>query len=119
MRPNELPAFDLATAIEQMPESHVHCRDYGHAWRPYTASFNARERCYEQSLRCTRCRTIRQRLLDTHGQVLHSQYVYADGYLVTGMGRLAADAKGEMRLASIQADLSRYQASQAAKDGKS
>jgi hypothetical protein len=113
MRPNEPEAFDLAAAIDAMPESHIHCRDYGHSWRPFTASYDARERCYVQQLRCTRCRTLRQRLLDTHGQVIKSAYVYADNYLVKGIGRLGAEARGEVRLASVQADLARYQAKEA------
>ena len=97
--------FDLDTAIAEMPEAHLHCRDYGHSWRPFTARYVSDQRVYEQVLRCTRCRTRRERLLDGHGQVVSSQYKYAARYVVKGMGRLVGDERGMIRLASIQADL--------------
>lgn len=99
--------FDLDAAIHGMSDSHLHCRDYGHSWRAFTAAYVAKERCYEQTLRCTRCRSLRRRLLDTHGTVISSHYDYQDGYLVHGMGRLAGDDRGLIRLASVQATIAK------------
>lgn len=101
------PSFDLDKAIETMPETHLHCRDYGHAWRPFTARYVPAERAYEQSLRCSRCKAQRHRLLDSHGSVIRSGYDYPDGYLVQGLGRLTGDDRGLVRLASIRADIER------------
>lgn len=88
-----------------MPESHLHCRDYGHAWRPFNARYLPDEQAYEQVLRCTRCRAQRFRVLDSRGTVLSSHYAYKRGYLVKGMGRLSAAERGAIRLASIRADM--------------
>lgn len=99
------PEFDLEAAVSQMAETHLHCRDYGHGWRPHTARYLPNERAYEQTLRCTRCRTMRSRLLDSHGLVVSTHYTYPDHYLVKGMGYLAGEDRGLIRLASIEADL--------------
>ena len=101
------PSFDLDAAIGSMPDSHLHCRDYGHSWRAFTAAWNAKERAYDQTLRCTRCRALRSRLLDSHGNVLNTNYTYPDSYLVRGMGRLTGDDRGMVRLASVRADIGR------------
>lgn len=103
--------LDLTTVIADMPDAHLHCRDYGHSWRPHHARWLPSEHAYEQTLRCARCRTIRERVLDSRGQVIASQYKYPKHYLVAGLGRLASEERGLIRVASIQADL-------ASKNGK-
>lgn len=99
------PDFSLDKAIGAMPETHLHCRDYGHSWRPFTARWVAAQRAYEQSLRCTRCRAQRHRVLDSTGEILNTHYTYPDHYLVQGMGRLTGEDKGYVRLASVRADI--------------
>jgi hypothetical protein len=106
MRPND---FDFDEAIGHMSESHLHCRDYGHSWRPYAARHVPSERVYEQTLRCSRCRTLRERLLDERGNVVSSHYNYAEHYLVKGMGRLDGEERGLIRLASVTADLHKHE----------
>lgn len=79
------------------------CRDFGHTWRPYTAEWVPQRRHYVETLTCTRCRTMRSRLLDEYGALLANHYTYADGYLIHGMGRLSGDDRNHLRLAGLQA----------------
>jgi len=94
---------DLDAAIAHMDVTHVHCRDYGHAWRPHTVSVLAKRAGYEQALRCGRCATIRRRVLDRYGSQVTTAYDYADGYLVNGLGRLTGSDRDHIRLASVRA----------------
>ena len=92
---------DLDALIDHMPENHLQCRDFGHSWRPYTATWDAPARCYVTQLRCSRCRTLRERIIGQNGQQLGSHYLYADGYLVEGMGRLGPADRNHLRLVSV------------------
>jgi hypothetical protein len=104
---NKPPEIDLDDAISHMRESHLSCRDYGHSWRRHDARYVASERAYEQTLRCAQCRTIRRRLIDSHGGLISTHYDYPDGYVIPGLGRVVGDAKAAVRLASVQAMISR------------
>ena len=101
---------DLDAAIDGMPESHILCRDYGHSWRPHTVSELAKGAGYEQTLKCQRCRTMRRRVLDRYGTQLTNNYVYADGYLVAGLGRLTGADRDHLRLASVTNTLTKRRA---------
>jgi hypothetical protein len=89
-------------AIVSMRTDYLQCRDFGHAWRPYTAAWSEIERAYVAQLRCSRCRTIRVRTISRTGAQLATHYVYPDGYLIAGLGRLTGSDRDELRLASIQ-----------------
>jgi hypothetical protein len=95
------PNFDLDAVIDTMKMEHVQCRDFAHSWRPYTASRND-DSTYEQTLRCSRCKTLRIRTLNHRGAVLSSTYDYADGYVIKGLGRIAGAEKDHLRLVSIK-----------------
>lgn len=95
------PDFSLESVIESMRDEHVQCRDFSHSWRPFTAS-QAPDGHYEQVLRCSRCRTLRKRLLDRRGAVVSSAYEYADGYVVKGLGRINGSERDHLRLVSIR-----------------
>jgi len=101
------PNFDLTAAIDAMPDTHLLCRDFGHTWRRFMARHVPAHHVYEQTLRCTRCKTLRERVLNERGIVVSSKYVYPDGYLVKGMGYLAGEDRGLIRLAAIQSDLAK------------
>lgn len=93
----------VADAIAGMPDSHLLCRDFGHSWRPWSAEWIPQRRQYLEALLCSRCQTVRRRLLDEYGAQLAQSYTYADGYLVHGVGRLTGDDRNSLRLAGIQA----------------
>jgi hypothetical protein len=93
------PNFRLDAVVDGMRVEHLQCRDFGHSWRPFTA--RQVKHIYEQQLRCSRCHTLRKRLLSMRGEVLSSSYEYADSYVIKGLGRIVGDEKDHLRLASI------------------
>lgn len=95
-------ARDLDAAIGNMPQSHMYCRDFGHAWEPHTAHL-IRGGGVDQVLRCGRCHSTRHRVLDRRGEQVTSNYDYVDGYLIEGVGRLTGSDRGLLRLASATA----------------
>jgi hypothetical protein len=92
----------VSTALGDMSDSHLLCRDFGHAWRPYTAHWIPQRQQYQEGLRCTRCKTVRLRLISDSGELLANRYVYADGYLVHGVGRLTGTDRDALRVAALQ-----------------
>lgn len=95
------PDFDLETTVNSMRSDFLQCRDFGHAWRPFTARWVATERAYETQLRCSRCKTIRVRWIGQRGEQIESRYQYTDGYTIKGMGRLTGSDRDLIRLASV------------------
>ena len=93
---------ELAGAIADMTPNQLQCRDFGHSWRPYTVEFVPQRKHYLEALRCSRCRTMRVRVLGQRGELLGNRYIYADGYLVQGLGRMESDDRDAMRLASLE-----------------
>lgn len=96
---------EVTSALKDMLIDHIHCRDYGHTWTPFTAYRIEGGRGFDQVLRCVRCNTQRHRVLDKFGDVLTNAYTYPDGYLVPGLGRLTGVDRGTLRLASIMDSL--------------
>ena len=92
---------DRDSAIESLPAGFLHCRDFGHSWKPYRATWNAQFRYYETTLRCVRCKTQRTRYIGPRGQLAGSKYEYADGYQMTGYGPMTGGDRDHIRLASI------------------
>lgn len=86
--------------VESLPDNFLQCREMRHRWVPWSASWSATEGCYRRVLHCDRCETDRISVLDEHGAVLFSHYDYADGYLVSGYGRVPGSADA-YRLASV------------------
>lgn len=97
---DKLPV-DIEAAIQHMSRAQIECRDYGHAWKPWQAEVLPGRRGFAQVLRCARCTTTRNRTLTRFGEVLTSHYIYPDGYLVSGMGRLTGADRGQLRIASV------------------
>lgn len=92
--------FDLETALKDMPDNFLQCRDYLHSWRPYGAKVNP-DGTYESTLRCNRCTALKVRVLSRHGTILSAHYDYPDGYTMAGSGRLDGDARDRIRLRSV------------------
>lgn len=82
------PMDDGPTTAEEfahtLPDRLLHCRELGHTWKHNTVSYDEKARCYDRSLRCSSCRTIRVQVLDSRGHVIRNGYKYPDGYLVPG-----------------------------------
>jgi hypothetical protein len=85
--------------VQTMTDDHLHCRDWGHAWKAYTAK--AVVGGFESILVCDRCETFRVRYLTRTGAVKRTNYRYPPGYLVKGLGALTAQQRDTMRLLSL------------------
>lgn len=89
----------VAEAARDMPDTYLECRDYAHAWRPLSASRTPTG--FVRVRQCSRCHTERHEELSQHGGIVSSHYTYPDGYLLSGLGRIAGDSRDALRLASI------------------
>lgn len=85
---------DVAAFAAELPARILHCRELGHTWRPLTVTWDNEARGYDRRLRCSSCRTVRVQLLTERGHVVANRYLYAEGYLATGVhiGRGDRDA---------------------------
>ena len=93
---------DVGTWAHALTDAALLCRDVGHYWRPFTASWEPASRSYYRVLRCGRCKTERHQLLDSRGHPVSGHYVYPEGYLApAGMGRLVGDERDTLRLESL------------------
>lgn len=97
----DLHSLDVEKAVGAMRPEHIQCRDYGHSWQPSNAVWLTAEQCYRVDLKCSRCTTIRTRLLNRRGAQLESHYDYPDGYAVKGIGRLTGTDRDQIRLRSV------------------
>lgn len=88
---------------EDLPESYLQCRDMGHVWRPYVASWEPAERAYRRVLHCPRCGTERTQWISASGHIAHGNaYAYPEGYSApAGYGRMDGGARDAIRLASV------------------
>lgn len=95
-----------ADAVEavaaQWTDEQITCRDLGHHWRPADALHVARLRYWRVSHECARCGMVRIREMSESGHVFASSYVYPEGYLVKGLGRIAGEAKDAVRIAAVR-----------------
>ena len=79
--------------VQQTPEGfaagmssrQLHCRELGHTWRDHAVTWDRKAKCYERSLRCSSCRTLRHQVVGSDGTALSNRYTYADGYLSTNV----------------------------------
>jgi len=91
----------VAKWSELLPDAFILCRDMGHTWRPYRATFSKEMNAYDRVLRCGRCKTERAQTLGMDGVILSGNYAYQDGYLSpSGSGRINGAGRGALRLES-------------------
>jgi hypothetical protein len=92
---------DVDAVLDQLPAEALNCRVYGHDLRPHDAWYVGRK-AVEVRLRCRHCGTQR-RILQSRvgGDILASGYVYPDGYLITGVGRLTGSDRGRARIRAL------------------
>jgi hypothetical protein len=95
------PEFDLDSALHHMRANFIQCRDFGHSWRPFTATWDPDYNVYKTALRCSRCFTKRFRDISRDGQQLGNRYDYTDGYTLKGVGRMTGEDRDHLRLESL------------------
>lgn len=97
---------EVVDFAEGLPDTFLECRELGHLWRPWYAGLNEYG-SYDRILRCTRCYTKRVQVISARGVVVKNSYIHPEGYLHKGMGRIAGDARGAMRLVSLKRQVKR------------
>ena len=86
----------------------LECRDYGHAWAPYEVEKVAARR-YLVRLRCSRCETVRSRLMSATGELLRSNvYIYPKGYLQKGGALHTKEGRTGIRAQVLRTLLERF-----------
>ena len=90
---------DVRQAVVKMPETFLRCRDLGHTWLQYRVK---RIRGgFERDLFCRSCKTNKHMFISPKGEILASNYVYNEGYQITGLGRIQAEGKSVLRLEAL------------------
>lgn len=98
---------EVADFAASLSESFLQCRELGHNWKPWTVRWLPEEVHYERALKCSRCHTERWQALTDRGAVLSGHYVYPDGYVVQGLGRIVGEGRDALRLESLTRALAR------------
>lgn len=100
---------EVAEFAADLPEDFLLCREMGHRWLPYQASQN-NDGSFHRALRCPRCKTRKEQEISRRGVIESTTYKHPEGYLHVGMGRIAGDGRGVLRLESIQRSINRFDA---------
>lgn len=91
---------EVRKAARSMEDPHVHCRTMGHVWAHRTVE-HVKEG-FLQVLGCKTCTTTKEQIINRRGEILSSKTIYAEGYVIKGLGRLRADTKDVLRLESLK-----------------
>lgn len=97
---------EIAKFAEDLSEEFLMCREMGHRWLPHQAEQH-NDGSFTRVLRCPRCRTRKVQSISARGVIEGTQYKHPDGYLHEGMGRIAGDGRGVLRLESIKRTIDR------------
>lgn len=90
---------DVRRAAEGWDEDQLHCRMNRHDWEPSQARRDASVNLIKIVEICSRCDSEKhQEINGTTGLQFSQWYVYAEGYLTKGMGRISGDGRDTLRL---------------------
>ena len=93
-------------AIDRIPELYLWCRDVMHSWDPYNVKFGrnkiTRRNEVHQILICTRCATLKTRIMTSGGEMLRSSYSYPSGYLLTEQGPMTPADRAMIRKLNLK-----------------
>jgi len=89
-------------ALANISDEHRECRDWSHSWTPFRA-WKIKGGGWEEHRLCVNCNSTLIRLIDKQGYTVYRRIAYADGYVLKGLGRLSANDRAAIRLASVKA----------------
>ena len=90
----------VEAAAEDWSDKLLHCRTYGHGWTPSSVTRAGEGFVVRQ--RCPRCTNLRQQEMDSRGYATPWRYIYSEGYLTKGLGRIGGDGRAVLRLAALR-----------------
>jgi hypothetical protein len=100
---------EIAAFAQDLPEEFLMCREMGHRWLPHDAE-EFDDGSFMRILRCPRCKTRKVQDISRRGVIERTRYQHPDGYLHEGMGRIAGDGRGVLRLESIRRTITKVEA---------
>lgn len=100
---------EIAAFAHDLPEEFLLCREMGHRWLPHDAE-EFSDGSFMRVLRCPRCKTRKVQDISRRGVIERTRYRHPDGYLHEGMGRIAGDGRGVLRLESIRRTITKVEA---------
>lgn len=90
----------LRDFLARQPAEFIECRRFGHAWTSETVA--KRNRLFEVTIRCLRCRSTATEFLDSRGYRDGKRQIhYVEGYLAKGLGRVNAEVRAVVRLEAV------------------
>ena len=94
------------STVNDIPEQYLWCRDVMHSWDPYDFRVSrnkiVRRNEMHQVLRCTRCSTLKTRIMTTGGDLIRAHYQYPDGYLLKDHGPMTPADRAMIRNINIK-----------------
>lgn len=98
--------ISVETFAATLPEGYLACRELGHTWRPWRATWDAATRAYERELRCPRCKTERRQLVSATGHAITNSYRYPEGYQAKHVAHEVRVSRDVFRLEALTRYLS-------------
>lgn len=91
---------EVEALADEWSDKVVHCRIYGHSWKPLTVvrilnGFTVKQRC-------PNCRNTRSQDMDVYGSAGAWRYEYVEGYLTKDLGRIDNAGRNVLRIAAIR-----------------
>jgi hypothetical protein len=87
--------------VEQLQPDFLLCRDLMHPWQPYDAKIDRKAGEIHRILKCPRCATERDQVLNMDGSIIRNSYRYPDGYQMEGVGQLSARDRAHVRMLNM------------------
>lgn len=95
-QPQSLEGF-----VHGLTEGYLACRELGHQWQPFTATYDETARVIDRRLRCRRCKTQRSQLITMAGHVISNHYKYAEGYQAKNVEKGVRYSRDLFRLEAV------------------
>lgn len=90
----------VAEKAEEWSDRTLACRTYGHGWA--SGSVVRAGEGFVVMQRCPRCENRRTQEMDSRGYATPWRYLYADGYLTKGLGRIDNHGRAVLRIANLR-----------------
>jgi hypothetical protein len=91
---------EIQGVAKDLPTKFIVCRDLNHNWAPHDLKFYT-DGSRDRIVRCRSCSTKRIMVISSRGMMVSSHYEYPEGYLIQGLGLLAGEERGLIRLESM------------------
>jgi hypothetical protein len=95
------PIISIESFAHSLSAGYLACRELGHVWKPFTATYDGEARVIDRRLRCNRCKTQRVQLITMAGHVISNHYKYADGYQAKNVEKGVRYSRDQFRIEAV------------------